>query len=217
MAELTLIQKICVWAIPVIFAITVHEVAHGWVASKLGDQTAKILGRLTLNPIKHIDPLGTVVLPILMLAFSPFIFGWAKPVPVDKRNLQNPRRDMALVAAAGPAANLFMLILWAIFAKLVMLMSDTLSDMAIPMFYMAMAGVSINAILMVLNMIPVPPLDGSRVVSSFLPPDLDQKYNRLEQYGLFILVLLLVTGVLGKILWPPVSGLQSLVYHLLGI
>ena len=217
MAELTLIQKICIWAIPVIFAITVHEVAHGWVASKLGDQTAKMLGRLTLNPIKHVDPIGTVVLPAIMIATSPFIFGWAKPVPVDWRNLGKPKRDMALVAVAGPAANLLMLVFWVAFAKVVMSFADNLSDLALPMFYMAMAGVSINIVLMVLNLLPLPPLDGSRVVSSILPPQLEQKYSRLEQYGLIILIVLLVTGVLGKILWPPVGAIQSLVYSFLGI
>ena len=217
MAELTLIQKICIWAIPVIFAITVHEVAHGWVASKLGDQTAKMLGRLTLNPIKHVDPIGTVVLPAIMIATSPFIFGWAKPVPVDWRNLGKPKRDMALVAVAGPAANLLMLVFWVAFAKVVMSFADNLSDLALPMFYMAMAGVSINIVLMVLNLLPLPPLDGSRVVSSILPPQLEQKYSRLEQYGLIILIVLLVTGILGKILWPPVGAIQSLVYSFLGI
>ncbi len=217
MAELTLIQKICIWAIPVIFAVTVHEAAHGWAASKLGDQTAKMLGRLSLNPIKHIDPLGTVVLPLLMLAMSPFIFGWAKPVPVDWRNLGKPRRDMALVALAGPAANLLMLVFWALLAKAVLLFEGALSDIALPMFYMALAGVSINIVLMVLNLLPLPPLDGSRVVSSLLPPRIEYQYSRLERYGLVILILLLITGVLGKLLWPPVAAVQSLVYHLLGI
>jgi len=217
MTELTLVQKICTWAIPVIFAITVHEVAHGWVASKLGDQTARMLGRLTLNPIKHIDVLGTLVLPLLLMATSPFIFGWAKPVPVDWRNLGQPKRDMALVAIAGPAANLLMLVFWAGLAKLVLLFETGLSDLALPMFYMAMAGVSINIVLMVLNILPLPPLDGSRVVASFLPAHIEHKYNRLERYGLMILIVLLVTGILGKILWPPVLALQSLVYALLGI
>lgn len=217
MPELTLIQKILIFAIPILFAITVHEVAHGWVASKLGDPTAKMLGRLTLNPVKHIDPIGTVVVPLVLLYVGNIIFGWAKPVPVDWRNLRNPRRDMALVAAAGPLANLLMIILWALAAKLVILTGDTFARLALPFFYMCGAGITINTVLMVLNLIPVPPLDGSRVVSALLPPATAYKYNGLERYGFIILIILLVTGVLGKVMEPFILGILQLIYSLLGV
>jgi len=208
MAEFSLIQKIIIYAVPIIFAITVHEVAHGWVASKLGDQTARLMGRLTLNPIKHIDPIGTVVVPILMLIFTPFLLGWAKPVPVDWRNLRKPRQDMAWVALAGPGANLLMLIFWVLVAKLIIISGFGNQSYAIPLMAMALAGVFINIILMVLNLIPIPPLDGSRVVSSLLPPRAAMQYNRLEPYGIIIILILLVTGVLGKYFLPLIFSLQ---------
>lgn len=217
MPEFSLIQKIIIWAVPVVFAITVHEVAHGWVANKLGDPTARILGRLTLNPVKHIDPIGTIVVPLILLYVGNFIFGWAKPVPVDWRNLHRPRRDMALVAIAGPAANLFMIMLWAMFAKIIMLSGNIFSDLALPLFYMCSAGILINTVVMVLNLFPLPPLDGSRVMSAILPPVIAYKYNQLERFGLLILIALLATGVLGKILGPIVFGFQQLIYSLLSI
>jgi Zn-dependent protease len=211
MDNFTLVQKIIIYAIPVIFAITVHEVAHGWVASKLGDQTARLMGRLTLNPLKHIDPVGTVIVPIVMLTFTPFLLGWAKPVPVDWRNLRRPRRDMAWVAVAGPAANLLMLIIWVVFAKLILVSGLGNSESALPFIAMSLAGIFINIILMVLNLIPVPPLDGSRVVSSLLPPRTAILYNRLEPFGLIILLVLLFTGVLGDLFMPLVFNLQRTV------
>ncbi len=217
MPEFSLIQKIIIWAVPVVFAITVHEVAHGWVANKLGDPTARILGRLTLNPVKHIDPVGTIVVPLILLYVGNFIFGWAKPVPVDWRNLHRPRRDMALVAIAGPAANLFMIMLWAMFAKIIMLSGNIFSDLALPLFYMCSAGILINTVVMVINLFPLPPLDGSRVMSAILPPVIAYKYNQLERFGLLILIALLATGVLGKILGPIVFGFQQLIYSLLSI
>lgn len=208
MAEFTLIQKIIIYAVPIIFAITVHEVAHGWVASKLGDQTARMMGRLTLNPIKHIDPIGTIVVPIVMLIFTPFLLGWAKPVPVDWRNLRRPRQDMAWVALAGPGANLLMLIFWVLVAKLIIISGFGNQSYAIPLMAMALAGVFINIILMVLNLIPIPPLDGSRVLSALLPPRAAIHYNRLEPYGIIIILILLLTGVLGQYFLPLVFGLQ---------
>jgi len=211
MDDFTLVQKIIIYSIPVIFAITVHEVAHGWVASKLGDQTARLMGRLTLNPLKHIDPVGTIIVPIVMLMFTPFLLGWAKPVPVDWRNLRRPRRDMAWVAVAGPAANLLMLLFWILFAKLVLLSGPGNSESAMPFIAMALAGIFINIILMVLNLIPVPPLDGSRIVSSLLPPRTAILYNRLEPYGLIIVLILLVTGVLGDLFMPVVFSMQRTV------
>ncbi len=214
--ELSLIQKIVVWALPVIFAITLHEVAHGWAAKYLGDRTAEMMGRLTLNPVRHIDPIGTIAMPLLLLLVSPFVFGWAKPVPVTWENLRNPKRDMALVAIAGPAANLAMVLFWVLVIKLAGLFEGALPASGVEFLYlMGAAGIIINIVLMVLNMIPIPPLDGSRVVSSMLPGAWANSYSRLEPYGLVILLVLLVTGVLGKVLTPAVMSVQQMVYRLL--
>lgn len=215
MAELTLLEKIIVWAIPVVFAITVHEVAHGWVANYLGDPTAKSLGRLTLNPIKHIDPIGTVALPLILVYLGGFIFGWAKPVPVTWQNLRSPRRDMAIVAAAGPIANLVMLILWAILAKVILIIDQTPGPLLQFVLVMCSIGILINIILMVLNLLPLLPLDGGRVVTSLLPTRLAILYSRLEPFGLIIILVLLVTGVLGNILMPMVTALQAVIYSLI--
>jgi Zn-dependent protease len=214
MYQLNLIQRIAVWAIPVLFAITVHEVAHGWIAKKLGDPTAERLGRLTLNPIRHIDPIGTVLLPLLLLMFSPFVFGWAKPVPVTWENLHNPKRDMALVAAAGPAANLIMALIWALVIKIA---TGLPTYAAVPLIYMGSAGIIINAVLMVLNLVPLPPLDGSRVLVSVLPGPMAWQFSRLEPYGLIIVVALLVSGLLGRVIGPPINGLVNLIIHSFGI
>lgn len=186
------IQLITIYAIPVIFAITLHEVAHGWAAKYLGDRTAEMMGRLTLNPFRHMDPIGTGLLPImLMLLKSPIIFGWAKPVPVTWENLDNPRRDMALVALAGPGANLLMAVFWFGVMQFVVSLENSLSDYALEFFmYMAQVGIIINIVLMVLNLIPIPPLDGSRVVSAMLPGPWAYQYSRLEPYGFFILIAL---------------------------
>jgi len=199
-----IIYTIAVWAIPVLFAITVHEVAHGWVANKLGDGTAKMLGRLTLNPIKHIDPIGTIVVPIALVLLSGFAFGWAKPVPVNPRNFKNPRKDMVLVAIAGPLANVFMVILWALFLKLV---SVAVSDMNLAKGLMAMgeAGVIINLVLFVFNLFPIPPLDGSKVLAGFVPPSISDILDRIEPYGFFIVMGLLYLGVLSAVMNPIIS------------
>ncbi len=204
MEALSLIQKLAVLALPLIFAITVHEAAHGYVADRLGDKTARMLGRITLNPIKHIDPVGTILVPMALFALTGFIIGWAKPVPVDPRNLHNPRRDMALVAAAGPLSNLVMAILWGLAAVLGQTLLPTSNWLAEPLIYMGAAGVLINVILMVLNLIPLPPLDGGRVIVGLLPARLAASYARIEPYGMFILIALLVTGILGRVMWPLV-------------
>lgn len=217
MNVLALIQQILIYAIPILFAITVHEVAHGWVASKFGDQTAKLMGRLTLNPIKHIDPMGTIVVPVVLLMLGGFIFGWAKPVPVDWRNLRNPKQDMAWVAAAGPGANLLMLILWALLAKLIILLGAPATGPWSALEKMSYAGIMINSVLMILNLFPVPPLDGSRVLTALLPPALAYKYNRLERYGLLIILVLLMTGYLGRILEPIITAFLSLVGLIFGL
>ncbi len=222
MLDLSLIQKIAIWVVPVLLGITVHEVAHGWVASKLGDNTAFMLGRLTLNPIKHVDPMGTILIPgMLLLLQAGFIFGYAKPVPINWKNLHHPKRDMALVAAAGPVANLLMAIGWALLLRLGVLLGDS----GIALVYMGVAGISINGILMILNLLPLPPLDGGRVLTGLLPGPIAYKFSRIEPYGFFILIGLLVTGVLGAVLWPlisffismmvPVSGLSAQKFQLL--
>lgn len=215
--EFPLVQEIIIFAIPILFAITVHEVAHGWVASKLGDQTAKLLGRLTLNPIKHIDPIGTIVVPAVLVALGGFIFGWAKPVPVDWRNLHRPKKDMAWVAIAGPSANLIMALIWATLIKLILLSGGATQGPLLALLEMCKVGVQINAFLMILNLFPIPPLDGSRVMSAFLPPRLAYRYNQLEQIGLIIIVVLLITNLLQKILMPFYYGFITLISHIFSI
>jgi len=217
MDDLTLIQRIAVWALTVLFAITVHEVAHGWVANKLGDPTAMMLGRLSLNPIKHIDPIGTIAVPLVLLFMGGFIFGWAKPVPVTWENLHKPKRDMALVAVAGPLSNLLMAIGWAFLMKIGFALGATMPTLAWPLIYMGGAGISINAILCLLNLLPIPPLDGGRVLSGILPGPLAWRLNQLEPYGLFILLGLLATGLLNTILGPPLSFVQMALFRIAGV
>ncbi len=216
MSELNLIQQICVWAIPVIFAITLHEVAHGYVARLYGDSTAYMLGRLTLNPIKHVDPVGTLLVPALLLLMkSGFLFGWAKPVPVSTRYFRHPRRDMAIVALAGPAANLGMALFWGLLLKLALAMGG--EGLAQGLMYMSAAGIAINLVLMVLNLLPLPPLDGSRVLNGFLPESAARTVDRFEQYGLFLVVILLATGVLSRIMYPLLQAAQTGLLTVLGL
>jgi len=214
MEELSTLQRIAVWVLPVIFAITVHEVAHGWVANYLGDPTAKMLGRLTLNPIKHIDLIGTLLVPGVLVLLGGFIFGWAKPVPVTWENLKKPKRDVALVALAGPGANLLMVLFWALILKVGLILSASGSSFAMPLILMGDAGIIINIILMVLNLLPIPPLDGGRVLVSVLPGPLAWRVSKVEPYGLFILLGLLFLGVLSWIMSGPVTGLRSAVLAL---
>jgi Zn-dependent protease len=205
-----IVQLIAVLALPLLFAITVHEAAHGWVANRLGDHTALMLGRVTFNPIKHVDPVGTVIVPLTILLLSSlggatFLFGWAKPVPVNWRQLHHPRRDMALVALAGPGANLVMALFWGLMIKLGVMLIGVSDWVAMPLVYMGAAGVLINLVLMTLNLFPLLPLDGGRVVASLLPPRLAYGFSRLEPYGLIILLLLLFTGILGRVLIPAIA------------
>lgn len=213
---MSLVQKISIWALPVLFAITLHEVAHGWAARALGDRTAEMLGRLSLNPIKHIDPMGTVIVPVLLLALGGFLFGWAKPVPVGVRNLSHPRRDMALVAVAGPLANGAMALVWGLLLKLTLAMGAE-EGVWLGVRYMAMAGIMINLVLMVLNLLPLPPLDGGRVLNGLLPERYARVMDRLEPYGLMILVVLMATGVLSKLMDWPMALAQWGLFSLLGL
>lgn len=216
--DLTFIQKVAIWVLPLIFAITLHEVAHGYVAYYFGDQTAKLSGRLSLNPIKHIDPIGTVLVPLLMLFVSSFIFGWAKPVPVDPRNLRNPRKDMAIVALAGPLANLLMALFWGLIAKLGLIATDAGHPwMGVPLGYMGGAGIMINVVLGVLNLLPFPPLDGGKVLASILPPRAAYYLAQIEPYSFLILILLLVTGVLSAIIKPLVLITISFIGFIFGL
>lgn len=207
----SIIYTIAVWAIPVLFAITLHEVAHGWVANILGDKTAKMLGRLSLNPIKHIDPIGTIAVPIAMVALQTgFVFGWAKPVPVSTRNFKSPRRDMAIVAAAGPISNLIMALFWVLIFKLgTSLISDP--SIAKGIMDMGRAGIIINLILFIFNLFPIPPLDGSKVLSGFLPQSLANIMDKIEPYGLFIVLGLVYFGVLNTLMMPMLNFFLNLI------
>lgn len=207
---MNLVQTIAIYALPVIFAITLHEAAHGYVARHFGDLTAWRLGRISLNPIRHIDLVGTILIPLVILVTSKLfggagiLFGWAKPVPVNFHALGNPKRDMLWVAAAGPAANLLMAIGWAVIMKLAMLMPPNL--FTLPLSLMAEAGITVNIVLMVLNLLPILPLDGGRIAVSLLPNRLASGYARLEPLGFPILLILLFTNLLGAILSPMVQG-----------
>lgn len=215
--SLNIVTKVMAWIIPILFAITVHEVAHGWVANKLGDSTAKMAGRLTLNPIKHIDLIGTIIIPTVLYFLGGFIFGWAKPVPVNYQQLRHPKRDMALVSIAGPLANLLMLMIWVIVVKVGLSLEETHTSIANVCLYMGKIGISINLILMVLNVLPIPPLDGSRVVASLLPDKMAEEYNKIEPFGFFILVILLASGLLTKIMLPIMSVFKNIIGYFLGL
>ncbi|MBI4755180.1 MAG: site-2 protease family protein [Betaproteobacteria bacterium] len=201
-----LIPTLAIWALPVLLAITLHEAAHGYVARHFGDPTAYLAGRISLNPLRHIDPVGTLLVPALILMASSFLggggilFGWAKPVPVDFSRLRRPKADMLWVAAAGPATNLFMAMCWALILKSALLMPE--NAYSTPLMRMADAGIQINSVLMLLNLLPIPPLDGGRIAVSLLPHRAAYNFARLEPYGFPLLLVLLFTGLLGNILWP---------------
>lgn len=199
-------QRVAVWALPLVFAVTVHEAAHGWVADRLGDPTARKLGRITFNPLPHIDLVGTILVPMLMLAFTGFLLGWAKPVPVSVGRLRHPKRDMAIVAAAGPAVNLLMAIVWSIALVVAHNLVHSAPAVAVPVLLMAIAGVFVNLVLMAINLLPVPPLDGGRILTGLLPLPVARVFARIEPFGLIILIVLLITGVVRWVLGPVVFG-----------
>ena len=217
----SIIQGIAIYAIPVIFAITLHEAAHGYVARHYGDFTAHAAGRISLNPVRHIDLIGTIVVPLTLFILSKltmgagFLFGWAKPVPVNFTNLHQPKRDMLWVAAAGPAANLLMTVFWALVVKSGLAIPE--SSFATPMILMGIAGIQINVILMVLNLLPLPPLDGGRMAVSLLPHSIAQHFARIEPYGFIILLLLLFSGILGAIIWPAIIAIKQMIAWLFGL
>jgi len=210
-----LIQTITIAAIPILFAITLHEAAHGYVARYFGDMTAAREGRISLNPIHHIDMVGTILLPLLTLWLGGVLFGWAKPVPVNFGALRHPKKDMLWVALAGPASNLFMALGWGLLAKLALIAND--NYFAEPMMEMAQIGIKINLVLIALNMLPIPPLDGGRVAVSLLPHKQAVMLARLEPYGMFILIFMVMTPLLGWVLMPIVSGLTELINFIFGL
>ncbi|MBK6618022.1 MAG: site-2 protease family protein [Nitrosomonas sp.] len=217
----SIIQGIAIYALPVIFAITFHEAAHGYVAKRFGDLTAYEAGRVSLNPVKHIDPMGTIVVPLIMFVTSKLmlgggiLFGWAKPVPVNFNQLRHPKRDMLWVAAAGPGANLLMACFWALIIKLGIGLPESIYIK--PMVLMGIAGIEINVILMILNLLPLPPLDGGRIAVSLLPEKLAWKFAQIEPYGMVILLTLLITGTLGAILWPLITLTKQAIVVLFGL
>ena len=213
MEELTIIQKITAYAIPIIFAITVHEAAHGYAAKYFGDMTAHYLGRISLNPLKHIDPVGTIILPALTIMLGGMLFGWAKPVPVNFSNLRNPKKNMMWVALAGPFSNFLMAIFWTfVFARLQFFPQNSIIFLS----SMCLAGIQINLILMVLNLLPIPPLDGGRVAVSLLPYPWSSHLENLERYGLFIIIFLLVSGVLSNIIYPVKYFFMRIIFTIFG-
>lgn len=200
--------------LPVLLAITVHEAAHGYAARHYGDRTAEMMGRLTLNPIKHIDPMGTVLVPLLMFLFTPFLFGWAKPVPINTRNFKDTRMGMRMVAIAGPLSNLVMCFAWALAMVASQWVPESFQE---AMQTMSRYGIIINAVLFVLNMIPVLPLDGGRFVDTFLPARASIQFQKIEPYGMWVIILLLVTGLLSKIMHPFISMILLVVQYFMGL
>ncbi len=208
-----IMQGISIWALPVLFAVVLHEVAHGWVADKLGDDTARWMGRLTLNPLKHIDPVGTLLIPVLLLIMqSPFLFGYAKPVPINWRKLRNPKRDMVLVALAGPLTNLALALVSTAVLALAAVMPESMLWFTKPLALMCQASIIINLVLFIFNLLPLPPLDGGRVAVGLLPGPMAYQLSQLERYGFIIIVILLVLGWLQAIIGPVVmAGSQFLI------
>lgn len=211
MSLLSLVQAVAIYALPVLFAITLHEAAHGYVARYFGDMTAYAQGRVSLNPLRHIDLVGTVIVPLVFITLFQFAFGWAKPVPVNYSALRKPRPHMAWVAAAGPLANLGMALGWALLLKLAVLLPET--RFTLPLALMAQAGIMVNLLFMFLNLLPILPLDGGRILASLLPNRAAWRYAKLEPWGIGILILLMLPplNVLGKILSPLLDASDALI------
>ncbi len=217
------VQQISIWAIPVLAAIVFHEVAHGWVAFRLGDPTAARMGRLTLNPISHIDLFGTVILPLLLIvAHAPFLFGYAKPVPVNFQNLRNPKKDMIWVALAGPATNIILAFVSFLLLKILVSLDlprdgSLVSTIVIPLIYMLRASASINIVLAVFNTFPIPPLDGGRVLVGLLPEPHSTTVARVEPYGFLIILVLLMSHLLDAVLFPLVRFVHLFLRLMVGL
>jgi Zn-dependent protease len=218
MNNLSIVQTVAVYIIPLIFAITLHEAAHAFVAHKYGDNTAKLLGRLSLNPMHHVDPFGTVVFPLISIVLGAmsggagFIFGWAKPVPINFSKLKSPKKDLLWIALAGPLSNLAMALIWGLLLKGTLYLD---SYFGIPLSLMAQAGISINISLLILNLLPILPLDGGRILFSLLPVKQAQQYAQTERYGMWILIALLLLGGLNYIMQPLYSLLVGGIFTLL--
>lgn len=208
------IQQAALWAIPLIYAITMHEAAHGWVASKLGDKTAFMLGRVSLSPFRHVDPVGTIIVPLVLLFLGGFLFGWAKPVPVNEYGLKKPKRDIILVAIAGPIANLLMAFVWGLCLKLSLYLQDIGFEYYFILYSMSQIGIIINIVIGLFNLLPIPPLDGSKIFSSFLTKRTKFFYNKIEPFGFIIILLLIVSGILSSILGPLVKLVYQMVYDI---
>jgi Zn-dependent protease len=205
---------VALWIVPVYLAISVHELSHGFAASWFGDNTAREQGRLTLNPIRHIDPVGSVAVPAFLILLGGFVFGWARPVPVDTCKLNNPNRDMILVAAAGPLSNLLMSIGWAFILKSGLLLLQSEPGFALVLIYLGAAGVVINSAIMMFNLLPLLPLDGGRIVAYLLPGQLRESYVRMEPWGFPLLLVAVFAGIAGKVIWPMMVGAMSVSTYL---
>jgi Zn-dependent protease len=209
------LSKISIWAVPVLFAITLHEVAHGWTARYFGDRTAELLGRLSLNPLRHIDPIGTVLVPGILLAIGAPLIGWAKPVPVATKALRNPRRAIVWVSFAGPAANLLMAAFWcAVLGTIARVRGNTTIIDWIAL--MAQAGIWINVVLAIFNLLPIPPLDGGRVLAGLLPPRMGARLERIEPVGLFVVLGLSALGMFGWLFEPAYRVIGRIINVLVG-
>lgn len=218
MNNLSIIQTVAVYIIPLIFAITLHEAAHAYVSHQYGDNTAKLLGRLSINPLHHIDPIGTVLFPLLSIILGSvagggsFIFGWAKPVPINYAKLKHPKQDLLWIALAGPLSNLAMALIWGLILKATLYIDGYFG---VPLSLMSQAGININISLMLLNLLPILPLDGGRIVFSLLPLKAAQSYAKIEQYGMWILIFLILSGGLNFILQPLYAVVVNLIFTLL--